>query len=172
VCTSMSNVARIKATAFPIAYRQVIAAAERRSDGERFDQGDDDGHIADNDPDGQKPVGEVRPHHVRGPPIGDIGRQGSYKAGSRRKQRAVGRMAACRSERLNGDPREPSRRPFADLNPTLSKRSAEQCVPSSSRHSQSPPNTNKRFSKRWGTVERDDVVNSAIGTLDFRVQVQ
>jgi hypothetical protein len=40
------------------------------------------------------------------------------------------------------------------------------------RHSQSPPNTNKGFSKRWGTVERDDVVNSAIGTLDFRVQVQ
>ena len=52
-------------------------------DGERFNQGNDDGHIADNDPDGQKPVGEVCPHHVRRPPIGDIGRQGSYKAGSR-----------------------------------------------------------------------------------------
>jgi hypothetical protein len=34
-----------------------------------------------------------------------------------------------------------------------------------SRHSQSPPNANKGFSKRWGTVERDNVVKAALPPL-------
>ena len=104
MCTSMLNVCQDQSHHVPIAYRQV---ARRGANGWRtFRSGRHDDVIAHNDPtvrsQSEKSATSCQPS-----PIRDIGRQGSYKAGSRKSSKVFGRMAACRSERLNGDSHEP-----------------------------------------------------------------